>query len=97
MVDGDARLYKKRKVIYWVSTISLALSWYIVTGIESCQMGLHPLTRRFFSWFDALYFILILVVIIFLDKWYRKCPKCGHKMIERYSPKCLNCKFGYKE
>jgi hypothetical protein len=97
MTSDDARLYKNRKTIYWVSTVSLALSWYIITGIESYQMGLHPLTRRFFSRFDVLYFVLMLVVIIFIDRWYSKCPKCGHRMIGRYSPKCLNCKFGSKE
>lgn len=97
MTDDDKELYRKRRQRYFVLTISTALSWYVVTGIESWQMGLHPLTRRFFTLFDALYFIFVLAVIFLVQRWYRKCPKCGGNMAGYFSPVCRSCKFGLKQ
>lgn len=95
MNEADRKLYQKRKIIYWAATITLAAFWYAVTGIESVQMGLHPLTRRAFTWLDLFLFSLVIVCYILIHRWHKKCPKCGRKMQGNvFSPQCSECGFG---
>lgn len=91
----DARLARKRKTIFFLTICLIALSWYVVTGIESLSMGLHPLVRRPFTWFDWLFYAVIIAGIFKSYFWYRKCPKCGQKMRPSgMSLHCPGCGFG---
>ena len=89
------RLYKKRKVLYWLFTISLVLLWYGVTDIESFFMGLHPLTRRAPIPFEFFLFIGVIGGFVALQLWYKRCPVCKNKMKwSGLSPLCTHCGFG---
>ena len=97
MDKEEAGLYFKRKMKYWIFSVFLILLWYSVTGIESSYMGLNPLTRRSFTLFDIPFYILIITGFFILNRWYRKCPKCGKRMkMKGLSPFCHKCKFGTK-
>lgn len=87
---------QKRKRYYIFLLILLILAWYVLTGLESWQMGIHPLARRPFTAFDTVLFMVLVAGFINLHWWYGKCPNCGKRMQGQLDKHCRHCHWGDK-
>lgn len=97
MQDKDARLRKRRKRIYWVATLAIVAAWYVITGVESARMGLHPLVRRGFTWFDGGLYAVIILAFVGLYWWFSHCPRCRRYIRRNLAQQCPHCGFGTPE
>lgn len=64
---------KEEKWYYYGGILSLVISWYALTGLESWRMGYNPLVRRSFTSFDTILFVFVILGCFFLSFRYRRC------------------------
>jgi hypothetical protein len=96
-MESTQKLRRKRKRTYILLVTLLITAWYGLTGLESWQMGLNPLTRRPFTLFDSVLFGVIIIGFINLHWWYGKCPRCGKRMRGQLNKYCAHCQWGCED